>query len=89
MANDAYQLQGLNGGVAVAAGQTFTGMSRGLQVAVDADFGYDLVNPHGVPVTLSVTAIPAGIFLGGPVSEIAVSSGIVVAFPTSTDYTVV
>ena len=88
MANDAFQLQGLNGGVAIAAGQTFTGMSRGLQVVADAAFDYDLVNPQGTPVTVSVASLTAGIFLGGPVSEIAVASGIVVAFPASTDYTV-
>jgi hypothetical protein len=92
MANEAFQLQGLNGGVPVAPGQTFTAgvgcVSRGLQVVQDAEFDYDLVNPSGSAVTISVTAIPAGVYFGGPVSEIAVTSGIVVAFPTSTDYTV-
>jgi hypothetical protein len=89
MANDAFQLQGLNGGVAIAAGQTFYGVSRGLQVIAAADFSYDLVNPHGQPVPVSAGGISAGVFFGGQVTEIAVSTGTVVAFPTSTDYTVV
>lgn len=89
MANDAWDLQGLNGGVAIAPGQTFTGMSRGLQVVNDASFDYDLVNPAGAPVTLSVTAALTGVYLGGPVSAITVSSGLVVAFPTAKAYTVV
>jgi len=88
MANDAFQLQGLNGGVPIGAGETFTGMSRGLQVVEDAAFDYDLVNPLGTAATVTVASLAAGIFLGGPVSEIVVTSGIVVAFPASTDYTV-
>lgn len=86
---DAYQLQGLDGGVAVASGQTFTGLSRGLQVVNTGGFTYGLINPAGASVGVVVTSAPAGIFLRGPVSSIEVTSGLVVAFPSSTTYTIV
>lgn len=73
----------------MVTGQTFTGLSRGLQVWQDADIDVGLVSPVGATVTVSVSAVPTGTYLGGPISSVTPSSGIVVVFPASTDYTVV
>lgn len=88
-ANDAWELQGMNGGVAVTTGQTFTGVSRGVLCALTGDAGVDLVNPRGAAVTITLTAYPTGVRIDGPITSVAPSSGIWIVYPTSTDYTVV
>lgn len=88
-ANDAWDLQGMNGGVPVEAGETFTGLSRGFQVLDDAIVAYSMVKPDGLTQAVAPIGTHAiGVYIGGPIVSLAVTSGTVSVFPTSTDYTI-
>lgn len=88
-ASDSWDLQGMNGGVAVAAGQTFSGLSRCVQVWQAGDLDVGLVNPAGATVTVSLTGVAIGTYLRGPISSVAPSTGVIaVVYPVDLNYTV-
>lgn len=86
-ANDAWLLQGMNGGVMVGPGQVFTGLSRGFFGFTGATFSVGLVNPAGAPATVAISQSNDA-YVPGSVATITVTSGSVIAYPDSTSYTV-
>ncbi len=91
-ASDSWDLQGMSGGVPVESGQTFTagtGPSRGLQVLTTSSFDYTIVSPRGTTAVVSLSGSGEGLYIGGPIVALTVTSGGVQVYPSSTDYTVV
>ena len=88
MGKEAYELQGRNGVEVIGPLETFTGRSVSLQVAETATFEFDVVKPSGATATVSLTSSPVGHFPGGTVTRVAVTTGQVYVYPTSTDYTI-
>lgn len=88
-ANDAWDLQGMNGGIPLTNGQVFTGLSRGVQILETADVDLVMVGPTGATVPVSLFSVSGIQYIGGPMSSVTVGSGTVTVFPTSTDYTIV
>ena len=90
MGNEAFQLQGRNGGDVVGTGQTFTGRSAGFLVANEANLEFEAVLPVGTSnCTLIMPAAPAGFFSGGTIVTLTVTTGDVLVYPESTNYTIV
>lgn len=87
-ASDAWTMQGMNGGVPVTAGQTFTGLSRGLFCLDAGAVAFGLLPPSGSAATVTVTPGVDGFFIPGPVTSVAVTAGIYLVYPESTSYTV-
>ncbi len=82
----------MSGGVPVESGQTFTagtGPSRGLLVLATSTFDFDIVSPRGNAATVSLSGSGEGFYIGGPITSVIVTSGGVMVYPSSTDYTVV
>lgn len=92
MANDAYELQGLNGFDKVANGQDFIaakGHTRGFQVKVSGTFEYTALSPKNQAITFTGVALDPPSFIGGPIYALSVSGGGEAAvFPTTADYTI-
>lgn len=88
MANDAYQLQGRDGWDIVGPGQSFTGRSRGAQVVEDADVVFTNRSPKNEVKAVSLSAAPAGLFVGGTITVVDVTTGQVLVYPDSADYTI-
>jgi len=88
--NDAWALAGMNGAAMVGPGQTFTGLSRGYQVADTAVLDYDIVRPEGTVESVSVAGTQAiGVRINAPIAVLAVTSGQVLVYPESTSYVIV
>jgi len=85
-ANDAWELQGMNGAAKVSAGQSFAGLSRGLFCLDAGAVEFDLVNPAGGVGTVAVTPGVDGFYIPGPISSVTVTAGMYLVYPDSTDY---
>ena len=81
MSNSAYDLQGRNGVDQVLGTYTFTGRSVGLLVADTANLAFTVLDPAGSPVSVTLSAAPAGFFPGGTVTSVVVTTGTVLVYP--------
>ena len=86
-ANDAWVLQGMNGAVPIASGQTFTGLSRGVFAFGGLSATVTMLKPDGATAT-SAFSTTFEVYIPGPFTVIAVTAGTVLAYPESTAYTV-
>jgi len=85
---DSYQLQGLDGGVAVGPGATFTGKARWIQFeqpTVLASYAGQIVNGDTEYITITHGE---GKGIGGVTTSFQVTSGLVTAYILDEDYTV-
>ena len=76
---DSYQLQGQQGGEVIAAGNTVNGNFRWVQLLQDtvlSGFSSNLNNDGD----LLSTTLPAGLGIGGSITEVGVTSGLVIAY---------
>ena len=85
-ANDAWLLQGMNGAVPVASGETFTGLTRGVFLFGNGTFTLTALSPSQTTDTLTITTI-VDVYVPGSFSVIA-ATGTAIAYPDSTAYTV-
>ena len=76
---DSYQLQGQQGGEVLAAGSTGTGPYRWVQTVQDTVFSNLEGNLDNIGDLTGVT-IPAGIGIGGNITAVGVTSGLVIAY---------
>lgn len=88
MGNEAYDLQGRNGVALVGAGAVFVGRSAGLLVLEDSAISWDSLGPSGATVAVTLAAAPAGLFPGGTVTSLSVTTGQVFVYPLDTAYTI-
>lgn len=89
MSNVAFSLQGRNGVAQVTTGQSFSGRSTGLMVAVAANMAFDVVAPNGASdITVTIASAPVGFSPGGTITAVTVTSGTVLVYPEGA-YTVV
>ena len=98
MSNDAYKLQGLDGVDQVLDGETFAvntlgngSESRGFQVDAAGTFTYKKRQFASTPAekTYADKALEAGIWIGGPITSLAVSGGgEATVFPSGSGYTI-
>jgi hypothetical protein len=78
---DSYQLQGQQGGVVITPGAgTVTGPFRWVQVIQDTVLAGIVTTNIADDGDLLSTTIPAGIGIGGNISEIDLTSGLVIAY---------
>jgi len=90
MAEDAYQLQGLDGWEIVDSGQTFTGRSRGFQVLVAGSFDATTQSPLNIQSTFSGVPLTPGFYSGGIILTLTPSlSGTALVYPLDSNYTIV
>ena len=87
-ANDAWVLQGMNGAVPIASGQTFTGLSRGVFAFGGSTLTLTMTLPGGATATAAFVMVIEN-YIPGPFTVVAVSGGPAIAYPESTTYTVV
>lgn len=87
-ANDAWELQGMNGGVILNSGQTFTGLSRGIFGFSGGSVAVTMTNPAGAGASNTLTITADG-YVPGPFTSVAPTSAKAIVYPISTDYTVV
>lgn len=100
MANDAYKLQGLDGGRKVEDGGEFTvntagngSHSRGFQVAKAGTFTYKMLQAYGATPTAEDTytssSLEAGVFIGGPITSVSAGGGgEATVFPNGNGFTI-
>lgn len=88
MSKDAYDLQGMGGGVVLNAGQTFNGQARFVSVTVDAVLSSYAGNLVGGSTKLTGVTIPAGCTIGGVTTSLGVTSGVVIVYLLDGNYTV-
>lgn len=77
---DSYQLQGQQGGEVITPGSTFTGPYRWIQVIQDTVLAGIVTTNLANEGDLLSTTIPAGIGIGGNITEIELTSGLVIAY---------
>ncbi len=77
---DSYQLQGQQGGVVLAAGDSASGPFRWVQVLIDTEFDVFESNLESGDTFLTGLILPAGSGIGGNITAIAVSTGLVIAY---------
>ena len=88
MSKDAYDLQGMSGGVVISAGQTFTGQARFVSVTLDAVLSSYAGNLAGGSTKLVGITIPSGHGIGGVTTSLGVTSGVVIIYVLDENYTV-
>lgn len=76
---DSYQLQGQQGGEVLVATATGSGPYRWIQTVQDTVFSNLEGNIDNISDLLSTT-IPAGIGIGGNITNVSVTSGLVIAY---------
>lgn len=77
---DSYQLQGQQGGEVLAAGMTGLGQYRWVQVIQDTVFATFIATNLDSFASIENTTIPAGIGIGGSITELEVQTGLVIAY---------
>jgi hypothetical protein len=78
---DSYQLQGQQGGVVLEAGDLSSGGPyRWVQVISDTVFGTFESNITDSDTKLVGVTVPAGIGIGGNITSVEVTSGVVIAY---------
>lgn len=75
-----YDLQGQGGGVVIVASGNEIGNFRWIQVINDAVFSIVASSNIGDADNLQSITIPAGVGIGGQFTNIAVTSGVVIAY---------
>ena len=86
---DAFQLQGLDGGVAVAAGETWTGQARWIQFEQPTVLtGYTGTIDGGAAAYPGITHAE-GKGIGGVTTSIEVATGLVTVYLLDSEYTLV
>lgn len=93
MANDAFQLQGLDGGVVISDGQTWTaaagGGARWVQFAADTVLASYAGNLRDGETWLGGYTHAQGTGFGGNTTALAVTSGVVIIYEFGGEGTVV
>lgn len=77
---DSYQLQGQQGGEVLATGDSGSGPYRWVQVIQDTVFTTFTATNLNNYAGLESTTIPAGIGIGGNITDIQLGSGLVIAY---------
>ena len=78
---DSFQLQGQMGGVVINAGGSATGPFRWVQIVNDTIFsGFVSANLTDAASKLITITHPAGTGIGGSITSVAVTSGVVIAY---------
>jgi hypothetical protein len=89
MQPEAYKLQGLDGWVRIADGQSFTGRSRGFQVLLDGTFTATNLTPKNTTSSIPGDALVQGMYVGGVILTLAVAGGgAALVYPMNSEYTV-
>ena len=86
-ANDAWILQGMNGGVILNSGQTFTGLSRGVFAFAGGSLAVTMTTPAGTGGSNTLTST-IDVYVPGPFTSVAPTSAKAIVYPESTSYTV-
>lgn len=78
---DSYQLQGQQGGVVLGAGDEASGNFRWIQIVNDTVLDvFDSGNLSNAGLALCGPTLPAGLGIGGQITNITVITGLIIAY---------
>lgn len=84
MARDAFQLQGLDGGVVLGDGETApAGNYRWMKVIADTVLSTFTSNLDGSSTKLITITLPAGTEIGGIIDDVVVTTGLIILYKIS------